>query len=104
LTASFALSAYLRTLLANEAPFQRWLKGEQNVMSEPEKRGAMLFFSKAGCYRCHKGGSLNSVEFHALGVHDLYETGGFNTGPDDIRNFGRGGFTQRQEDMFKFKV
>ncbi|MCB9292215.1 MAG: hypothetical protein H6559_03655 [Lewinellaceae bacterium] len=104
LTASFALSAYLRTLLPNEAPFQRWLKGERNMLSEQEKRGAMLFFSKAGCFRCHKGGALNSVEFHAIGVRDLYETGGFNTGPDDIRNFGRGGFTGRPEDMFKFKV
>ena len=104
LTASFAISAYLRTLFPNQAPFQRWLKGEDDAMDDSQKRGAMLFFSKAGCYRCHQGGALNSVEFHAIGVLDLYETGGFNTGPDDIRNFGRGGFTGLQEDMFKFKV
>ncbi len=104
LTTSFALSAYLRTLLSNQAPFQDWLKGEEHAMAAQEKRGAMLFFGKAGCFRCHKGASLNTVEFHALGVRDLYESGGFNTGPDDIRNFGRGGFTGRQEDMFKFKV
>lgn len=104
LTASLALSAYLRTLLSNEAPFQLWLKGSQDAMSEQEKSGALLFFGKAGCYRCHKGAALNAVEFHALGVRDLYQTGGFNTGPDDIRNFGRGGFTGREEDMRKFKV
>ena len=103
-TTSLALSAYLRTLLANEAPFQRWLKGEQDAMDEQVKTGALLFFGKAGCYRCHKGASLNSVEFHAIGVRDLYQTGGFNTGPDDIRNFGRGGFTGKEEDMRKFKV
>jgi cytochrome c peroxidase len=104
LTTSFAISAYLRSLLTNEAPFQRWLSGEEEAMSQQEKEGALVFFGKAGCYRCHKGPGLSSVEFHALGVRDLYETGGFNTGPDDERNFGRGGFTGKEEDMFKFKV
>ena len=47
-TTSLALSAYLRTLLANEAPFQRWLKGEQDAMDEQVKTGALLFFGKAG--------------------------------------------------------
>lgn len=101
---SFAISAYLRTLLSNEAPFQQWVKGNDDAMSDAEKRGALVFFGKAGCYRCHKGPGLNSMEFHALGVFDLYESGGFNTGPDDIRNFGRGGFTQNPEDNYKFKV
>lgn len=104
LTSSFAISAYLRSLTTTEAPFQRWVRGERQAMSRIEKEGALVFFSKAGCYRCHKGAALNSNEFHAVGVRDLYESGAFNTGPNDIRNFGRGGFTGRQEDMFKFKV
>ena len=104
LTTSFAISAYLRTLMADQAPFQRWLQGESDAMSQEEKAGAMVFFTKGGCYRCHKGAGLSSVEFHAVGVRDLYQTGGFNTGPDDKRNFGRGGFTRKQEDMYKFKV
>lgn len=103
-TTSFAVSAYLRTLLTTEAPFQRWVRGDSEAMSDAEKRGALVFFGKAGCYRCHKGPALNSMEFHALGVFDLYESGGLNTGPNDIRNLGRGGFTQREEDLYKFKV
>jgi len=104
LTTSFALSAYIRTLMANEAPFQQWLKGDKEAMSQEEKAGALVFFNKAGCYRCHQGASLSSNEFHALGVRNLYQTGGFNTGPNDKRNFGRGGFTGKEEDMHKFKV
>lgn len=104
LTTSFAISAYLRSLLTNQAPFQKWLRGDELAMTRQQKKGALVFFSKAGCYNCHKGAGLSSVEFHAIGVHDLYETGGFNTGPDDERNFGRGGFTGDAEDMFKFKV
>lgn len=101
---SFALSAYIRTILPNKAPWQAWLKGEKDALTEQEKRGALLFFGKAGCYRCHNGPALNGNTFHAVGVNDLYEIGGLKTGPDDARNFGRGGFTGRQEDMFAYKV
>lgn len=104
LTTSFALSAYLRSLTTTEAPFQRWVRGEENAMSDQEKAGAMVFFTKGGCYRCHKGAALSSNEFHALGVRDLWESGAFATGPNDIRNFGRGGFTGFEEDFYKFKV
>lgn len=101
---SFALSAYIRNLMPYEAPFQAWLRGDHAAMTDQQKRGARLFFGKAGCYRCHDGPVLNNNEFHALGVNDLYQVGGLATNHFDIRNLGRGGFTQRQEDLYKFKV
>jgi len=105
LSTSFAISAYLRTLLTTEAPFQRFLRGETDAMSEVEKRGAILFYGKAGCYRCHTGPALNANAFYALGVNDLYQSGNtFNTAPDNLRNFGRGGFTGKAADLYKFKV
>ncbi len=106
LTGSFAIAAYLRTLISNQAPFQKWLKGQYDAMTDEEKRGALLFFGKAGCYKCHNGKPLNNPEhFYAIGVKDLYETGlAINTDEHDKRNFGRGGFTGRPEDMYKFKV
>lgn len=103
-TASFAISAYLRTLLTTEAPFQKWLKGDKDAMNEQQKKGAMLFFGKANCSSCHRGPSLNAMNFYALGVNDLYEIGALNTSADDDKNKGRGGFTGKEEDMFKFKV
>ncbi len=104
-TTSFAISAYIRSLLPNQAPFQNWLKGDMTAMTIKEKRGAILFFDKAGCVNCHKGPGLNNQNFFAIGVKDLYETGeAFATGPDDLRNLGRGGFTGKDEDLYKFKV
>ncbi len=104
-TTSFALSAYLRTLIPNEAPFQEWLKGDMHAMNDQEKEGAILFFGKAGCVNCHQGPGLNNQKFYAVGVKDLYETGeAFNTGPNDIRNLGRGGFTDVADDLYKYKV
>lgn len=105
LTSSYAISAYLRSLITNRAPFQEWLKGDENAISEAEKRGAVLFYSKAGCYRCHQGPAMNAVSFHAIGVNDLCDLpGSLATGIHDIRNMGRGGFTLRDQDLFKFKV
>ena len=103
-TASFAISAYLRTLTTTEAPFQRWLSGDKSAMTDEMKRGAILFFDKAGCVRCHNEPNLGSMTFHALGVKDLYENGGLKTSESDPRNFGRGGFTGNPGDMFKFRV
>jgi cytochrome c peroxidase len=103
-TASLAISAYIRTLITNRAPFQDWLKGDSGAMTEQEKRGAMLFFDKARCYTCHTGPSLNAMQFYALGVKDIYELGGLNTSADDPKNLGRGGFTGKEEDLYKFKV
>lgn len=106
LTASFAISAYLRSLTTSHAPFQDWLKGNDYAMTDEEKEGALLFFGKAGCFKCHNGTALNNPNrFFAIGVKDLYETGlAINTGIDDTRNLGRGGFTKKEEDMYKFKV
>lgn len=103
---SFALSAYLRTLMPNKAPWQEWLRGDKDALTESQKRGAQLFFGKAGCYRCHNGPALNGNTFHAVGVRDLCDVpgGALRTGIDDTRNLGRGDFTRRNEDLYKFKV
>ena len=104
ITASFAMGAYLRTILTNEAPFQEYLKGDRRALTENQKNGAMLFFGKAGCITCHNGPSFSSMKFYALGTQDMYELGGLNTSADDPRILGRGMFTGRESDMFKFKV
>lgn len=106
ITAGLAIAAYERTLLANEAPFQRWLRGEQDAMSALEKEGAVAFFGKGNCASCHSGPALNSMEFHAIGLGDLNDCPEevFLTPTDAVENLGRGGFTNRPEDMFKFKV
>jgi len=104
ITAGLAIAAYERTLLASESPFQKWLSGDDQAMTDEEKRGAILFFSKAGCYRCHNGPALNSMAFYALGMPDLDGAGVYGTAGDDVEKKGRGGFTGRAQDMYKFKV
>ena len=98
-----AIASYVRTITTSEAPFQRWLRGQNSALSDQEKRGAILFFGKAGCVSCHTGPGLNKMDFAAVGMADL-------TGPDILNKdpfdtpLGRGNFTGNPEDNFKFKI
>jgi cytochrome c peroxidase len=105
-TAGLAIAAYERTLFSNQAPFQKYLKGETNAITTQEKNGAILFFGDAGCASCHNGPGLNNMEFHALGMNDLYTCPEeiFKTSPDDPAHRGRGSFTGQSSDDYKFKV
>lgn len=106
-TAGLAIAAYERTLLANEAPFQRWLKGDYNAMTDRQRLGAMYFFGQANCVSCHTGPALNKMDFYALGMNNLNH-GNYgnviNVTDQQPDHKGRGGFTGKAEDMYKFKV
>lgn len=103
-TAGLAIAAYERTLLSNQAPFQRWLKGEQDAMNAQELQGAIVFFGKGNCVSCHTGPALNSMAFYGLGMKNLDGPGTYGADPTKPEHKGRGGFTGRAEDMHKFKV
>ena len=103
-TAGLAIAAYERTLLPTDAPFQKWLTGEFDAMTEQEKRGAILFFGKANCVSCHQGPALNQMKFYALGMNDLEGSGVYGASPAEAVQKGRGGFTGNAADDYKFKV
>ncbi len=103
---SLAISAYIRTLLSNRAPFQNWLKGDRDALSREEKLGGILFFGKANCSNCHFNQNLGSEEFHALGVKDISDRSFYKTTDAEVldRNLGRGSFTGDPMDNYRFKV
>jgi len=105
-TAGLAIAAYERTLFSSEAPFQLWLKGDVNAMTEEEKQGAIVFFGKGECADCHTGPALSSMTFHAIGMEDLNECPlpVFQAKESSVENLGRGGFTGNPEDNYKFKT
>ena len=105
-TAGLAIAAYERTILATEAPFQDWLNGNKNALTEAEKRGALVFFKDANCNSCHSGPALSTMEFHAYGMKDLHDIDEeiFKLKDTDGEKLGRGGFTQNEADNYKFKV
>lgn len=103
ITAGLAIAAYERTVLANQAPFQEFLKGNENALSPKEVNGANLFFGKAECFKCHSGPGLNKTGFYALGMNDL-DPNNSHIIIDEVTKKGRGGFTGKEEDNYKFKI
>jgi cytochrome c peroxidase len=85
-----SLAAFERTLVTGPSPFDRYLAGEQDALSEAAKRGLNLFTGDAGCVRCHHGALLSDGKFYRLGV----------SGKDK----GRGAVTGKPEDDFKFRT
>ncbi|MBK8554545.1 MAG: cytochrome-c peroxidase [Lewinellaceae bacterium] len=106
ITAGLAIAAFERTIIANQSPWQRWLRGNEAVLSDLEKEGAALFFGKADCSSCHTGPALNSMAFYGYGMGNLENGsyGAINITADKPEHKGRGGFTGRPEDNYKFKV
>lgn len=67
-----ALAAYQATLLSGASRFDRWkFGGEEDALSEAEKRGFELFTGKANCARCHK-----LENDHALFTDSLFHNTG----------------------------
>jgi len=63
-----AIAAYVRTILSGNAPYDRFLAGDQQALSPAAQRGLALFEGKARCVRCHAGFNFTDESFHNLGV------------------------------------
>lgn len=108
---ALSIAAYERTILANEAPFQEFLRGDDDAMTIEEIEGAKVFFGKGNCNSCHNGPALSSPVgamaddiFMTLGFHDLDIWEDTIGEVNDATREGRGGFTGDELDKFKFKV
>ena len=109
--AALAIAAYERTILANRAPFQTFLRGDETALSIEEVEGAKVFFGKGGCAGCHNGpalssptGSMAQEVFMTLGFNDLdmwEETVGV---VNQATKEGRSGFTGDDMEKYAFKV
>ncbi|OED34650.1 hypothetical protein AB833_32090 [Chromatiales bacterium (ex Bugula neritina AB1)] len=64
-----ALASFQRTLVANQTPFDRWMRGEANAMTNRQISG-MQEFVIAGCADCHSGPLFSDFEPHVLGVRE----------------------------------
>lgn len=66
--ASRALAVFQSTLVSRNAPFDRFMEGDDSALSESAQRGLKLFTTTAGCSACHRGRLFTDEDFHALGV------------------------------------
>lgn len=90
-----AIAAFERTIVTGESKFDRYAKGDKKAFTEQEKRGLILFISKAACTQCHKGPNFTDNSFQNLGVPQ--------EGPS-TEDFGRYDVTKDPNDKGAFKV
>jgi len=64
-----ALATFERTLLANNSPFDRYMRGDRSAMTAAQIEG-MERFESTGCTNCHKGPMFSDYKPHVLGVPD----------------------------------
>jgi cytochrome c peroxidase len=78
-----ALAAFQRSIVANNAPFDRYMRGERNAMTPAQIHG-MRRFVEVGCSECHNGPMFSDYKLHVLGVPDnrrLLQTDAGEFGP-----------------------
>ncbi len=63
-----AISAYERTIIAKDSPFDKYMGGDKKALSTKQLRGKALFEGKASCIACHSGPLLSDQEHYNLGV------------------------------------
>jgi cytochrome c peroxidase len=63
-----AVASYQRTIVSQNAPFDAYLGGQEDAISDAAKRGLELFEGKADCIACHNGPLASDDGYHALGV------------------------------------
>ncbi len=65
---AMAIASFERTIVSLNAPYDRFLKGEQNALSDVAKKGYEIFKGKGKCTECHYGANLSDDKFYALNV------------------------------------
>lgn len=86
-----AIGAFERKLVT-PGPFDEFLSGNLDALSEPEVRGLALFADR--CIACHDGPALGGTKYQKMGVNKVYP----------LEDHGRFDVTRNEEDKGVFKV
>ena len=63
-----AISAFERTIVANDSAWIHFREGDESALSEQAQRGWTVFNEKAKCSNCHDGLLLTDLQYHNVGI------------------------------------
>ena len=63
-----AIEAYERLLIRRDAPFDRYVAGDEEAIMLEAKRGLKIFIGKGVCVLCHGTPYFRDDDFHNLGI------------------------------------
>jgi cytochrome c peroxidase len=106
-----AMAEFEFTLVFADAPIDQFARGQKNALTDEQKRGALLFFGKAGCVVCHKVSGESNEMFsdfsqHVIGVPQIAPVAGNVTfdGPGQNEDFGLEQVTGDPNDRYMFRT
>ena len=105
-TVTDAIAEYEKTLITPNDRLDQMLKGDDNALTEEEKKGLAAFMDNS-CAVCHVGKTLGGQSFETLGIYEDYYAAREQSNPDIVYNDddkGLAGFTGDTADLHRFKV
>lgn len=81
-----ALASFQRTLNTPNSPFDRYLRGDLDALTEKQKRG-MAAFVDNGCIACHRGPALTDSNFHRIQVPGSTDEGRYLVTGDEADRY-----------------
>jgi cytochrome c peroxidase len=66
-----AIAAYERLLVSRNAPWDRFVAGDDDAISQDAIRGYKLFVGKAYCINCHSGPFFSDNKMHSIKVPNM---------------------------------
>ena len=91
---------------ADNSPFDRFLRGDRQAMSNNAREGMRLFYrgdrNGHACAECHSGLYQTDQDFHAIAMPQIGP--GRGSGPDGFEDHGRAQVTGKAEDMLRFRT
>jgi cytochrome c peroxidase len=110
-----AIAEFEFTLTFANAPIDQFARGSRDAMTTGEKRGALLFFGKAGCVTCHAVSGKSNEMFtdfqnRVIGVPQIaphFGVGESNMifdGPGEDEDFGLEQITGNPADRYRFRT
>ena len=99
--AANAIAAYeIVVFTFEDSPYDRYIQGNKSALSDDAKRGALLFYGKAGCSTCHSTGLLTDQKFHNIAVPQI----GDGKGREQPFDLGRARETGNDCDRYAFRT
>ena len=106
-----AIAEFEMTLVFADAPIDRYARGMHNALTTSEKEGAVLFFGRAGCVKCHAVAGESNEMFsdfrqHVAGVPQIAPSFGniVFDGPGADEDFGLAQVTGNSADRYAFRT
>ncbi len=90
-----AISTFEKTIKSRTTKFDRFVAGDNKILTDQEVEGLHLFRTKARCMNCHYGTYFTDLQYHNIGLTYYGRK---------YQDLGRYEVTRRAEDVGKFRT